>query len=276
MQQIKIAFIGAGNMATCLIGGLLKEGIPSENIIASDVNEQACATLQARFSIQTTNQNQQAIEKADLVVLAIKPQILQQVCEQLAPTLVSNSPLILSIAAGIRTSDLQYWLGGQIPLIRAMPNTPAMIQAGATALYASQEVSQTQKDQAEALMRTTGLTLWVDDETQMDTVTALSGSGPAYYFLFMEIFQKTAEDLGLDAKTAHLLTLQTALGAAKMALESQDSPAVLRQKVTSPKGTTESAIQSMLDNGIETVLKNALIAAKERSVTLSKELGVAK
>ena len=276
MKQQKITFIGAGNMATSLISGLIKEGIDPQNITASDISEQQCQALQTNLGIQATTNNQEAIKSADLVILAVKPQILRTVAEQLKATLAVKKPLVISIAAGICSSDIQRWLGEDIPLVRTMPNTPAMIQAGATALFATAMVTEQQKNKAEALMRTTGLAIWLEKESEMDIVTALSGSGPAYYFLFMECFQKAAEDCGLAADKARLLTLQTALGAAKMAIECADDPAVLRQKVTSPKGTTESAIQSLLDNNIETILSDAIKSAQQRSIELSKELGADK
>jgi len=276
MKQQKMTFIGAGNMATSLISGLIKEGIDPQNITASDISEQQCQALQTNLGIQATTNNQEAIKSADLVILAVKPQILRTVAEQLKASLAIKKPLVISIAAGICSSDIQRWLGEDIPLVRTMPNTPAMIQAGATALFATSMVTEQQKNKAEALMRTTGLTIWLEKESEMDIVTALSGSGPAYYFLFMECFQKAAEDCGLAADKARLLTLQTALGAAKMAIECADDPAVLRRKVTSPKGTTESAIQSLLDNNIETILSDAIKSAQQRSIELSKELGADK
>ena len=273
MKNRRISFIGSGNMANCLIAGLINDGVPPKNITASDIDSQKCQQLSDYFSIQTTTDNHQAIEQADLIVLAVKPQIIQMVATHLKPALSVNKPLVVSIAAGVNSQALQQWLGSDIPLIRTMPNTPAMIQAGVTALFAAENVSHPQKEMAEALMRTTGVTLWVDNESQMDAITALSGSGPAYYFLFMEIFQKAAEEMGLEKDSARLLVLQTALGAAKMALESNDSPAELRRKVTSPNGTTESAINSMLSNQIEQTLSNAVYAARDRSIEMSKEFG---
>ena len=276
MKNIHISFIGSGNMANCLIAGLINDGIPAKNITASDIDDQKCQILTQHFGINTRTDNVAAIEQADLVVLAVKPQIIETVASHLKPALQHKKPVVVSIAAGIQSQDLQQWLGADIPLIRTMPNTPAMIQAGVTALFAAENVALEQKEIAEALMRTTGVTIWVDDETQMDAITALSGSGPAYYFLFMEIFQKAAENLGLPQKTARLLVLQTALGAAKMALESNHTPAELRQQVTSPKGTTESGINSLLDDHIEKILTTAIHAAKDRSIELSQLLGANK
>lgn len=273
MKNRRISFIGSGNMANCLIAGLINDAVPPKNITASDIDSQKCQQLSDYFSIQTTTDNHQAIEQADLVVLAVKPQIIQMVAKHLKPALSVNKPLVISIAAGVNSQALQQWLGSDIPLIRTMPNTPAMIQSGVTALFAAENVSHPQKEMAEALMRTTGVTLWVDNESQMDAITALSGSGPAYYFLFMEIFQKAAEEMGLEKDSARLLVLQTALGAAKMALESHDSPAELRRKVTSPNGTTESAINSLLNDQIEQTLSKAVHAARDRAIEMSKEFG---
>jgi pyrroline-5-carboxylate reductase len=173
----------------------------------------------------------------------------------------------------VRTSELAEWLGGTVPLIRTMPNTPAMIQCGATVLFAGPGVSPAQRDQAEHVLRAVGLTRWVEQEALLDAVTALSGSGPAYYFLFMEAMEAAAVKLGLPADTAHLLTLQTALGAARMAMESSDTPELLRQKVTSPGGTTEQAIQTFEDGGLRSLVEQALTAARDRSEELSRILG---
>ncbi len=270
-----IAFVGAGNMASALIGGLLADGIPAERIIAADPSTEKCQILADAVGIRTTQDNQEAAEFADILVFAVKPQVLKPVAEALAVQIRERRPLVISIAAGVRSASLMAWLGGNCALVRTMPNTPAMLQAGATALYATPEVSAPQREQAESLMRAVGLTQWIDDENLMDAVTALSGSGPAYYFLVMEAMEAAARALGLPPQVAHLLTLQTALGAARMALESSDSPQVLRAKVTSPGGTTERAIEVFEDGALRPLFEQAMRAARDRSVELSEQLGKA-
>ncbi|MGB5569054.1 MAG: pyrroline-5-carboxylate reductase [Sedimenticolaceae bacterium] len=271
----RIAFIGAGNMAGALIAGLIADGVAPGQLIATDTSAQKCSSLGAATGILTLSDNREAVAMADIVVLAVKPQVLRQVALDLAEQVQRCAPLVISIAAGIRCESLQRWLGGQVALVRAMPNTPAMIQSGATALYATQQVSGQQREHAESLLRAVGLTQWLTDESLMDAVTALSGSGPAYYFLVMEAIEAAARELGLPAGTAHLLTLQTAFGAARMALESSDPPETLRARVTSPGGTTERALQTLEEGGIRDLFAKALKAARDRSVELSNEMGKA-
>ena len=268
-----IAFIGAGNMAGALIAGLLADGTAPENLIAADPSSDRCETLGTATGIRTEQDNRKAAEVADILVLAVKPQILREVAQQLAPLVQERRPLVISIAAGIRCESLQSWLGGNASLVRTMPNTPAMIQSGATVLYATAMVSDSQRGLAESLMRSVGLTQWVTDESLIDAVTALSGSGPAYFFLIMEAMENAARELGLAADTARLLTLQTALGAARMALESSEPPEVLRTRVTSPGGTTEKAVNTLEEGGIRDLFRRALESARDRSVELSTEMG---
>ena len=272
MSQTRIAFIGAGNMASALIGGLIADGTAKDSIIASDPNTDQRSHLHDSYGICTVDNNAEAISDADVVVLAVKPQLLQQVCNELSSHLKDKHCLIVSIAAGIHCSTMSKWLNSDLPIVRCMPNTPAMLQVGATGLYATDNVSNEQRDQAERILRAVGITLWVNEEADIDSVTAVSGSGPAYYFLMMEAMQAAAEKLGLPAETAKLLTLQTALGAARMALESQDDPATLRQKVTSPGGTTEQAILSFEENGLRDIFEQAMTAARDRSISLSEQL----
>lgn len=260
-------------MARSLIGGLIQDGFPSRQIWVSEPDSSRREELAQDFAIHTTADNIEATRLADLVVLAVKPQFLAKVCTALAPGLQDHPAVVMSIAAGIRTTSLADWLGEGIPLVRAMPNTPAMVQSGATALFATTQVSPAQRDLAESVMRTAGLTLWLQDEELMDAVTALSGSGPAYYFLFMEAMEAAAQRLGLPADTARLLTLQTAFGAAKMALESAEEPALLRQRVTSPGGTTEQALKVMEEAGLRDIIDQALQAAARRATELSTLLG---
>jgi pyrroline-5-carboxylate reductase len=268
-----IAFIGGGNMAVSLIGGLIADGYDAQRILVSDPDGEKLAALAGRFHIRSAGSNEEAIAQADVVVLSVKPQVMEGVARSLADAIQQRHPLVISIAAGVREESLQQWLGGDIALVRTMPNTPAMIQAGATVLHAGPRVSKAQRDLAESILRAVGLTRWVEDEGLMDAVTALSGSGPAYLFLVMEAMEAAAIELGIPAESARLLTLQTALGAAKMALESPEGPATLRQKVTSPGGTTEAALQALEAGGLRELFRQALSDARDRSVELSKLLG---
>ncbi|MEJ2590640.1 MAG: pyrroline-5-carboxylate reductase [Candidatus Thiodiazotropha sp.] len=273
MTSSKITFIGGGNMATSLIGGLIADGYDSRQITVSDPDPEKLAQLAARFGVRTETDNAKASAEAAILVLAVKPQALEGAARQLADSVRKHKPLVISIAAGIREAALIDWLGGEASLVRSMPNTPALIQSGATGLHAGPGVTRSQRDQAESVLRAVGLTRWVDDEAQMDAVTAVSGSGPAYFFLVMEAMETAARDMGLDEETARLLTLQTALGAARMAMESSDSPALLRQKVTSPGGTTEKALSILEEGGLQDLFHQALQGAQTRSRELSDLLG---
>ncbi len=272
MRTRTLAFIGGGNMAASLISGLVSDGYDPQKISVSDPDAEKLASLAAHFRIKSTPENAQAAANAEIVILAVKPQSMQTAARSLASTLQQTKPLVISIAAGIREVDLQGWLGGDLSLVRTMPNTPAMIQTGAIVLHASPQVSTTQRDLAESIMRAVGLTRWVDNEELMDAVTALSGSGPAYFFLVMEAMEAAGIELGIPADTARLLTLQTALGAAKMAMESTDSPAILRQRVSSPGGTTERALRTLNDGDLLPLFKQALTDARDRSIELSEIL----
>ena len=275
MNNLKIGFIGAGNMARSLIGGLIASGLPASNLHASAPDAEHLHALADDFGIQTSADNQDTVDHSEVVVFAVKPQVLKSVCQALRPR---HDSLYLSVAAGIPTASIANWLGqtteGEpLAIIRAMPNTPALLQTGATALFANPYTQEQQRESAEAIMRAVGLALWVDVEAQMDAVTAVSGSGPAYYFLFMEAMINAAQDMGLSEKNARLLTVQTAFGAAKMALEIDKEPAILRQNVTSPGGTTERAIQTFQQGGLEKLVNEALTAAQHRAHELAEELG---
>ncbi len=273
MKLNSITFIGGGNMAASLISGLIADGYDPTHITASDPNKERLAQLAANYAIRTETDNDAAAQNADIIVLAVKPQVLESVVRDMAGTIWRHQPLVISIAAGVREAALREWLGEDIALVRTMPNTPAMIQSGACGLHASENVSDIQKDQAESILRAVGLTCWVSDESQMDVVTALSGSGPAYFFLVMEAMEDAAVKMGLEADNARLLTLQTALGAARMAMESKDSPATLREKVTSPGGTTERALGILQEGGLPALFEQALNGARDRSQELSEILG---
>lgn len=271
-MSVNIAFIGGGNMAASLVGGLLAASTRADQILVAEPDEQRRTALQQQFAVNTTADNTTALNHA-VIILAVKPQLLQQVCRQLEKAIGKQQPLFISIAAGVRNTDINRWLGGNRAIVRCMPNTPSLLQVGASALFANESVLDSQKQLAEAIMQSVGITLWVDDEKQLDAVTALSGSGPAYFFLLMEAMQAAATGLGLDSKTAEKLTLQTALGAARMAAESDTDTATLRQRVTSKGGTTEQAIRSFEQAGFQQMVSNALKAASNRSETLADELG---
>lgn len=273
MKDTQLAFIGGGNMAASLIGGLVADNLDPNQITVSDNDDRQRERLAANFGVHTGADNIAAVTAADVVVLAVKPQILKAVAEQLAAAVQETRPLVVSVAAGVRSDDIERWLGGQMAVVRAMPNTPALVQSGATALYANPQVSAAQRDLAESILRAAGLTLWVTDEAAMDAVTALSGSGPAYFFRIMEAMENAATDLGLPAETAHLLTLQTALGAAKMALESSEPVSVLRERVTSPGGTTEQGLRVLTEHHIDELMAQVLKAAHDRSRELASLLG---
>ncbi len=273
MTTPRIAFIGAGNMATSLIGGLVNGGHPPTHVNVADPDRDRLSAAAQSFNVQCCDSNAQAVEDADVVVFAVKPQIMSGVVRDVAAALADASALVLSVAAGVRSVDIERWLGHRAAIVRTMPNTPALLRQGATGLFANTEVSSEQRRVAEQVMGSVGITIWVDDEPALDAVTAVSGSGPAYYFLLMEMMVRAGESLGLTPETARALTLQTALGAARMALESGDDPATLRRNVTSPGGTTERAVNSFLEQGLEHDVLAALTAARDRAVELGDLLG---
>ena len=273
MSTPHVSFIGAGNMARSLIGGLIADGWPADRLRATDPDPEQRSDIASRFGIAVGGDNAAAVAGAEVVVLAVKPQVMHAVAAEIAAAAQAHRPLIISIAAGIRSADLDRWLGGDAAIVRCMPNTPALVQSGATALFANPRVGAEQRDRAETILRAVGLTLWLEREELMDAVTALSGSGPAYFFLIMEALQAAGERLGLPADTARLLALQTAFGAAKMALESPEDAAVLRRRVTSPGGTTERALQVLEDGGLRDLVLRALTAARDRSHELADQLG---
>ncbi|EAT12933.1 pyrroline-5-carboxylate reductase [Bermanella marisrubri] len=267
-----IAFIGSGNMAGAIMGGLIEDGYQPDNIIASDPSEEKLAELKQRHGIQTTQNNIDAIKRSDVVVLAVKPQVMEQVLEPLKATLEETQPLLISVAAGINQYSLQQW-AGDLAIVRCMPNTPSLVGKGASGLLANDKVSDQQKSITEDILGAVGLSVWVNNEQQLDWVTAVSGSGPAYYFLFMECMIQAAKNMGMDEEQAKKLTLQTALGAATMAQKSDVEPDQLRKNVTSPNGTTEQAILSFQNAGLDKIVKDAMEAVVKRSEEMVKELG---
>ena len=271
MLNETLAFIGGGNMARSLIGGLIAQGVAPGNMVVSDPMQAQREQLAAQYSVKVTDSNIDAARQAQVIVFAVKPQELRGVAQQLAAHL-SHRPLIISVAAGIRASDLQQWLGG-LPVIRAMPNRPALNGCGMTGMFAAQQVPTAQRELAARIMNAVGKSVWVDQETLIDAVTAVSGSGPAYFFLLMELLETAGIELGLPAHTARVLAIETAYGSGLMARTANETPAVLRQQVTSKGGTTEAALKVFEAHNIRRVVSDAVQAAATRSAELAAQLG---
>ncbi len=257
-------------MASSLIGGLIGNNYASENIIVSDLNQDQLTRLSQTFGIVTTTDTAKACATADIILLAVKPQVLQVVCEQIAHSNTKPECLFISIAAGVRESDINRWLGGNRSIVRCMPNTPALVQLGATGIFANSLVNATQKEMAQTILDAVGISVWVETEDSLDAVTAISGSGPAYFFYFIELLENAARKLGLPPEAAKAMAQQTALGAASMA-QGKDM-AELRAQVTSKNGTTEQAILSFQKDNLASLVDNATQAAHDRSVELASEL----
>lgn len=272
MTDWRLAFIGAGNMASAMIGGLVKQGVDPARIIAADPNAESLARLARATGVTTTVDNRVALEESDVAVLAIKPQLMKQVLTPVSNLLKSREILLISIAAGIRSASLAEW-AGDLPIVRCMPNTPALVSMGMTVLHANARVNAAQREQAESILGAVGQTRWTDDESLLDAVTAVSGSGPAYFFLVMEAMQAAAESLGLSPEAARQLVVQTARGAAELAANSEESAAQLRVNVTSPGGTTERALAVLEEAGLRQSFRQAITAACERSRELADQLG---
>lgn len=273
LSAATIAFIGGGNMAHSLIGGLISDGFAPNRIWVADPDAETRARLAARFQVNTSATNAQASGNAHVVLLATKPQVLRQAAADLVVQVKTRRPLIISIAAGVRVDDIDRWLGGEQAIVRCMPNTPALVASGATALFANARVSEARRELAESIMRAVGGTHWIEEETGLDAVTALSGSGPAYVFLMMEAMQAAGEQLGLRSDVARLLTLETVFGAAKMALESEESAATLRARVTSKGGTTERALAILEQGHLRELFNEALTSARDRAIELGDLMG---
>ena len=272
LDNKKISFIGGGNMAQALISGLVSCGVKPSLITVADPSSDAREQLAAKGlnTVDPTADAKAAVIGADIVVLAVKPQVMKAVVSGFADAL--DKQLVISVAAGLSTALLSNMLGGYSNIVRAMPNTPAMIQMGATGLYGTDDISAEQKQLATAVMEASGLVMWVDNEEHMHAVTAVSGSAPAYMFYFIEAMVDGGVALGLDKEQASALAMQTMLGAAKMALGSEDAPSELRRKVTSPNGTTQAAIESMQANDISRQIVEAMQACADRSQALSEEM----
>jgi pyrroline-5-carboxylate reductase len=269
---MNICFIGGGNMATALIGGLLKRSYVAAQLRVVEISADNRARLQQELGVQATAELALGIADSGVVVLAVKPQQVREVALQLAPLL--NGQLVISIAAGIRASDIARWLGTQ-NIVRAMPNTPALIQSGITGLYALPAVSLIHQEIAENILKGVGTTLWLHDEAMMDAVTAVSGSGPAYVFYFVEAMQQAARELGFNEAVARNLVIDTFLGAAKLAQDSSDDVSILRARVTSKNGTTERALLTMEANHVKQHIIAAVHAAAARSREMGDEMGKA-
>jgi pyrroline-5-carboxylate reductase len=272
MSDSNIAFIGGGNMARSLIGGLVAAGTPSRTISVSEPQPEVRNNLQEDFGINVHADNIAAATGARVIILAVKPQVLQEVMVPLSSLVAEQQPLLVSVAAGVTAPSIERWVRGQPALVRVMPNTPALVGAGISALYANENVDKDQRRLAETIMSAVGKTVWIQDESLMDTVTAVSGSGPAYFFYVMQAINDAAVSGGLDLETARLLTLETALGAARLALESAEDPGTLQKQVTSPGGTTEAAINVLDSSGVSDTFQNAVSAARTRGGELAKLL----
>lgn len=269
----KLSFIGGGNMATALISGLTKQGLAADRFMVADPSAASRERLVRDYGVATSEDNASAVQGAEVVVLAVKPQQMRAVALALASHLAASRPLVISVAAGIPHASLARWFGPQVPVIRAMPNRPALNGFGATGLYAPPGVGAASRALAEAILGAVSATVWVEHESQMDTVTALSGSGPAYFFLFMEALEAAAHERGLPTEVAHRLTLETAFGAAQMARQSGDSLALLREQVTSKGGTTAAALEVLNGAGLRAIVAHAVAAADRRSAELAAEFG---
>ena len=267
-----ISFIGAGNMASAIIGGMLDSGFKAANIWVSAPDDNHLQSIRKQFGVSVTTDNRYCAEQADMVVLAVKPQVMASVCSDIAPVVQNTRPLMVSIAAGLEASTLDEWLGGGLPLVRVMPNTPSLVGKGAAGLYANDQVKEKQKTMVESVFNSIGSALWVEDESLLHAVTALSGSGPAYFFLMLEALEEAATDAGIAGETARALAIQTMAGAAEMAGRSEHDPGQLKRNVMSPGGTTEQAIQTFEEGGMRDLVKKAYSAAYKRSGEMAKEL----
>ncbi|MDR5861180.1 pyrroline-5-carboxylate reductase [Halomonas eurihalina] len=269
----QVTFIGAGNMAGAIIGGMIDSGYSPDAITATSPDDSVLAPLRERLGIHTATDNASAVAQADVVVLAVKPQIMQDVCSGMRDAVQARKPLIISVAAGLPADTLEHWLGGELPVVRCMPNTPSLVGAGAAGLYANTRVTHDQQRIAGELLEAVGLVEWVDDEALLEAVTAVSGSAPAYFFLMFEAMEQAGADLGLPAETARRLAMQTAYGAARMAMDSDKTPGELKRNVMSPGGTTERAIEHMENAGLRDIMQGAMRACAERASEMADELG---
>ena len=268
----RLAFIGGGNMARSLIGGLLKTGVAAASISVAEPLAEARHALGREFGVACYAESRLAVAEAEVILLAVKPQIMPSIHTDLHDILQRNRPLLISIAAGVRLDQLERWFGASLPIVRCMPNTPALIGAGATGLCANSRVSPPQKAQAQHILDTCGITRWIEDEALMDTVTAVSGSGPAYFFALVEALEAAAVAQGLPRETARALAAQTCLGAGRMLVDGGEDPALLRQRVPSPNGTTQAALESFTADDLPRIVARAVTAATDRGAELAASL----
>ena len=267
-----IAFIGGGNMARSLIGGLLARGWLAQQIVVADPLPAQLESLRAQFAVRVTDDNSTAARDADILVLAVKPQEMRRAAEELRASIASKRPLLISVAAGIRATDIQRWLPG-IPIVRAMPNRPALQGCGMTGLFATQDVSKERRMQAEQILGAVGATLWLEREQHMDIVTAVSASGPAYFFLLIEMLEHAGVAQGLSPEVSRRLAVETAYGSGTMARAASESPAVLREQVTSKGGTTAAALNVLEQLHVREAFDAAVAAATRRAGELADEFG---
>jgi pyrroline-5-carboxylate reductase len=272
-KHVTIAFIGCGNLSTSLVRGLLAAGYPKEKIWVTNRSAEKSQTLRDTFGVHAGEDNHEAAQHAEVIVLGVKPQQMQAMAKDIASIVQRNKPLVISVAIGINTAMLERWLGGEIAIVRSMPNTPALVSTAASGLYANERVTKMQKDFAESLHRAVGIAVWVEKESLIDVVAAVSGSGPAYFFYIIEAMQTAAVKLGLSEKVASELALQTAVGASRLALESGDDVVALRKKVTSPKGTTEQAIKVFDERQLPGIIEAGMQATILRAQALTASLG---
>jgi pyrroline-5-carboxylate reductase len=273
-ESVPVALIGGGNMSRALVGGLLRQGFERSRITVAEPAEAARAKLDSDFGVITTGDNRAAVAAARVVVLAVKPQVIGEVVRQLAPALQASRPLLISVAAGIRTTALQRWAGDDIPVVRAMPNRPALVSLGATGLYASEHVGPTERDLATRLLAATGVVVWVPREDDLELVTALSGSGPAYFFRFAQLMADAGTAMGLDPAVARKLAAQTLAGAgALVAAEQNPDLARMSAEVASRGGTTEAALNRFAELGLDQLVAAAMQAAAERGRALADQFG---
>ena len=267
-----IAFIGSGNMARSLIGGLIAQGLAPQQVIVADAIASQCEQAARQFGVRVAPTNKEAVATSEVLIFAVKPQDLRVVAQELAPELKARTPLVISVAAGIRAADLQRWLGG-IPVVRTMPNRPALNGCGVSGLFATDTVPQSSRDLAAAIMGAVGPALWVEKEEDMDVVTAVSGSGPAYFFLLAEMVEAAGVALGLSPDVSRRLAVETAYGSGRMLREATESAAKLREQVTSKGGTTEAALKVLESRDVRGIFANAIEAAAQRSAELAARLG---
>jgi len=273
-KKAKIGFLGGGNLTRSLLAGLVLDGMDPDLFLVADRNPEKLAELRRQFGIQGLDSVHEVVDQADILILAVKPLNFKDLCLDIRKAVSLKNPLIISVATGIRLNDMLQWLGGKPAIVRAMPNTPAMLQAAATALFANEFVSRSSKEMAEKIMRSVGITAWLEREEDIESIIAIAGSAPAYYFRIMELMQEIAQGMGLPPQLSKLFITQTFFGSGKMALESSADLAELRAQVTSKGGTTQAALKAFEEHGLKALLEKALYAARDRGLELAEEYGV--